>query len=224
MPALLLTLLLTQSPLTDSLWVRAVFHRILQENLQREEAHGVLYVQPGQHFVLEVQRPVHQVLTFRGDTLLLYYPEDSVAFKVKSNTRFLPLGPRAVAFDDARLQDLGFTFLRRQQRGDTLWIYWAHPQEKIRVTVRKVADRLHSLEFRDEHDQVVMRLVAREYQDLGHGWVLPRLVKTLQALPDGFSEETFRLDSLRLVRRVPPWVQRFQVPAGVRVILKGWEP
>ncbi len=214
---------MTSSP-DPHVWVRAVFHRTVMENMQREEAHGVLYVQPGQRFVMEVQQPVHQILTFRGDTLILYYPEDSVAFKVKSSTRFFPLGPRAVAFDDARLKDLGFVFLRRRQQGDTLWTDWAHPSEKIRVTVRKVAGRLHRLEFRDEHDQVVMSLVAREYQDLGQGWVIPRWVKTLQALPDGFSEETFRLDSLALTSNVPPWVQHLKIPEGVRVLLKGWEP
>ncbi len=213
---------LAQVP-ADSLWVRARFHRVVQENLQREEAHGVLYVQPGQRFVLEVQSPVHQILTFRGDTLLLYYPEDSVAFKIKSSTRFLPLGPQAVNFDDARLKDLGFVFLNRRARGDTLWTYWAHPKEKVRAIVRKIRNHLSKMELRDEKDQVLVSLVAREYQQVGEQWFVPRWIKTLEALPDGFSEEIFRLDSLQTLSQVPEWVRQFRIPSGIPVRLKGWE-
>ncbi len=207
----------------DSLWVRASFHRVYQENLNREEAHGTLYVRPGERFVLEITRPVHQILTFRAETLLLYYPEDSVAFKIKSSTRFLPLGTQAVNFDDQRLRDLGFVFLNRRRQGDTLWTFWAHPEQKVRATVRKVKGQLSKLEMRDDQNHLLMSLVAREYQQLGDRWAVPRWVKTLEALPDGFSEEIIRLDSLRLTSRVPDWVREFRVPPGIPVKVKGWE-
>ncbi len=214
--------LLSATP-EDSLWVRAAFHRVYQENLNREEAWGTLYVRPGERFVLEITRPIHQIMTFRAETLLLYYPEDSVAFKIKSSTRFLPLGAQAVGFNDERLKDVGFVFLNRQVRGDTVITFWTHPEQKVHAVVRKIRGNLSKLEVRDAQDRPVLDLVARDYETLANRWTVPRWVKSIEALPDGFSEETIRLDSLQVTPRVPAWVRHFQIPPGVAVTVKGWE-
>ena len=200
------------------------FYRTLTEEGDTERVSGTLYLQPGQNFFLEVTTPVHQIVTLRAETLILYYPERQLAFKLRSSLQMLPLGSQVFALNEQDLlKQSGFVFLNREARGDTTWSFWSHPQEHLTLKLGTVQNRLVRLTLENtEKQRIFFQVVVNEYREIQPGLWFPSSIQTLDATTATPIIEKVAFRDLRLTSEVPHWVQSFVLPPQTEVRIRGW--
>jgi len=203
----------------DTLWVSGKFIRSTQTGEEKEVIKGKFYSIPGKSLIFEVDSPVHQFLTFKGETLLLYYPEDSVAFKIKSSLVFVQDGMQFAGQRlGKKLKEMGFLFLRREIKGDTVTSFWTHSQLKNTVALQICKQRMVGLRVEDEKGDTVLILKAGKYVQLADSLYFPGYIETVGSSV----REKIIFRDLK-TGDIPLFIKQFCIPEGVEIIKKGWE-
>ena len=113
------------------------FTRSLKGKETEETIEGILYCKGPEEIVVSVYKPVKQLMSFRNDTIKIYYPEDSIAFKIISD---LPVSFSFfntflnVMKEDFGLSERGYTLIDHKVKKDTLITYW-QPSGNLSKTV-----------------------------------------------------------------------------------------
>ena len=203
----------------EVLCISGSFTRSLKFGLKKEVVKGKFYVIPEEKIVFEVDSPIHQFLTFKADTMILYYPEDSVAFKIRSSLTFSSTGLNYVKYDfGKKLKEHGFVFLKKEIKGDTTKHFWAHPDSKISVSFSIVNKLIQSFTVESDKGDTLLLLNIGDYLFLGDSINFPTYIRTVS---NDFSEEIF-LNDIKLVEP-PDFIINFRIPKGVKIVKKGWE-
>ncbi len=93
---------------------------------------GIVYYQAPQKMFVQVQEPVNQIMLINGGTMLIYYPVEQKAFRIKAK------GPIPMPFiqtvlsvmkDDYGLTEMGYTLAKHEKKGETLYTYWDPPRK-----------------------------------------------------------------------------------------------
>ena len=203
----------------DTLWVSGKFIRSTQTGEEKEVIKGKFYSIPGKSLTFEVDSPIHQFMTFKGETLVLYYPEDSVAFKIKSSLAFMQDGMQfAGQRFGKKLKESGFLFLKREIKGDTITSFWTHSQLKNIVELQIYKQRMVGFRIKDEKGNTILILKVGNYIQLTDSLYFPDYIETV-----GLStREEIKFQDLK-IGNVPPFIKKFHIPERVKVIEKGWE-
>jgi outer membrane lipoprotein-sorting protein len=108
------------------------FQRKLVQSNSTETVKGVAYYQAPHKVFIEVRDPVNQIMLINDGVMLIYYPAEKKAFRIKAK------GPIPMPFiqtilsvmkDDYGLTEMGYTLAKHEKKGDTLYTYWDPPDE-----------------------------------------------------------------------------------------------
>ena len=108
------------------------FERKVVQNGSTEMVTGIAYYQAPQRVFIEVQDPVNQIMLIDGGVMLIYYPVEKKAFRIKAKGAIpMPFvqGILSVMKDDYGLTEMGYKLARHEKKGDTLYTYWDPPRE-----------------------------------------------------------------------------------------------
>jgi len=117
-----------QTPDTVSL----EFERKVIQGDSTEFAKGTVYYQAPQKVFIEVQDPISQIMIIDGEVMLIYYPIEKKAFRIKAK------GPIPIPFvqsilsvmkDDCGLTEMGYTLVKHEIERDALYTHWAPPRK-----------------------------------------------------------------------------------------------
>ena len=203
------------------------FSRVFSDGSTIDSTEGDFYYLGIQRMFIEVTYPLHQILTIEDKITTIYYPDHKKAFRLESvNPTILPLIPGIIAAirPDYGLTDLGFKLLHQELRGDTLFIYWEHPELKDKLGTYKIAeidDRL-ILSLYTSPDGKVKSKTTFSNHILLKGISFPQHIRSQIDSPTGSSYEEVILQKLSIDIKIPPEIRNFQIPDDVVVERRTW--
>jgi outer membrane lipoprotein-sorting protein len=133
-PAIVLILLLALNPMAlvcrapDTLSLK--FERKAVQGSSTEVAKGIAYYQSPQRVFIEVRDPIRQIMIIDGKVMLIYYPVEKRAFRIKAKHPIpMPFIQAILSAmkDDYGLTEMGYTLAKHEAKGDMLYTYWAPP-------------------------------------------------------------------------------------------------
>ena len=108
------------------------FERKVVQDDSTEIVKGVVYYQAPLKAFIEVQEPVKQIMLVDGEVMLIYYPVEKKAFRIKAKG-LIPMpfiqNILSIMKDDYGLTETGYTLTKHERKGDTLYTYWAPPRK-----------------------------------------------------------------------------------------------
>ena len=115
------------------------FERKTVQDDSTEIVKGIAYYKAPQRVFIQVQEPINQIMFIDQKVMLIYYPVEKKAFRIKTK------GPIPMPFvqtilsvmkDDFGLTEMGYTLAKHERKGDTLYTYW-DPPDKLKKNVGK---------------------------------------------------------------------------------------
>lgn len=222
MTALYLSVVLTVAGSVLSTAV-ADFQRECSDGPGTERISGIVYYQGPEKVLVQVQRPVNQIMVVTGNRLIIYYPDDNRAFRITSRGPVsLPFAQifTSIAKEDYGLSDLGYVLANSEFRGDTLFTYW-HPPVRAKnllgeSVLGEVYEKLVYVETRGPKGQLMSRSRLSEHLDL-QGLYFPGEVLTEVHADFGISTERTVYENVELNVDLPEWVTGFSIPDSADV-------
>ncbi len=108
------------------------FEREIVQDNSTEIVKGSAYYQAPQKIFIQVESPINQIMLIGGMVMLIYYPMESKAFRIKaSNPISMPFVQMilSVAKDDYGLVEMGYPLGKHERKGDILYTYWDPPRK-----------------------------------------------------------------------------------------------
>jgi len=205
------------------------FNRIYKENNRKEEVKGkIFYTYQNDFFYIVVDSPLKQIMTKKGDTLLIYYPDEKKGFKIVTFTNDLPLGINFLKFayikGDTIFKKLGFIFVRKETKKETLIMEWA-TKEKIKrnYIFKKVNDRLTDIIVKGEKNN---RLHVKFLDFYVNGKeFFPKEIKIYFKNPFKEYSEKIIFENPDFNKEISDSILNFKFPEGTEIIFKDlrWE-
>ena len=198
----------------------AVFANIsISNSVQKDTISGIIYVDQEDHIYIEVKHPVHQIFTFRGDTLLLYYPVDKKAFLFSEfNPMELPVSKALLGSGkECDLSTYGFRFLKKKSKGDTTLSYWKKEKGGT-VVLKTLKGKL--IEILILHDgKEAGKTTYSDYKEC-KGLHLPSRIHSQINTKNGILTEDVTFTDVQFLDAFPDSLKHIKIPKDVEV--KGW--
>jgi len=220
--ALLLALLMTVSAGLQTLSLD--FQRVTEETGKpKEVVSGHLYFQQPYWMYVNVTSPVHQIMLSEKRQLLIYYPDDKKAFRIrtkKDNPPIFVQGLLASLKEDYGLEEMGYTLTAHKTSGDTLVTIWSPPKDKAKVLgkfVLKIVDnRLVEASTQSANGKTKTISTYRQYVKIGR-FFLPQLITTTTDDPWHRKKEVLSYKNIRLNISIPDSLLKFALPKTIPV-------
>lgn len=159
------------------------FTRELTENNKTEEISGTLhYDTNAARVVVEVTKPIKQIMIAKDNILEIYYPVEKQAFRFISQGRIpLPFIESIIQTTQAEygLTTLGYTLNKHDVVDKVLFTHW-NPPEKAKDKLGSIIlgmqdDKLISAEIKNPKGQIVARSTYKNHKKFGIHYI-PMLV------------------------------------------------
>ncbi|MDE0468744.1 MAG: hypothetical protein OYL97_16960 [Candidatus Poribacteria bacterium] len=172
-------------PLTNVLYAAPLkvlsldFTRELTENNKTEHIAGILhYDVKAARVVVEVTRPLKQIMVVQGKTLEIYYPVEKQAFRFISKGRIpLPFVESIIQSTQAEygLTAIGYSLEKHDIVDKVLYTYWAPPEkakEKLGTVILGMRDdRLISAEVKNPKGHIIARSHYQDHSRIGINYI-----------------------------------------------------
>lgn len=155
------------------------FKRELTENNKTEEIIGTLhYDVKAARVVVEVKKPLQQIMIAKDKVLEIYYPVEKQAFRFLSEGRIpLPFVESIIQTTQAEygLTALGYTLDKHNVVDKVLFTHW-NPPEKAKDKLGPIIlgmqdDKLISAEIKNPKGQIIARSTYKNHHKLGNYYV-----------------------------------------------------
>lgn len=151
------------------------FNRELTENNKTEEITGTLhYDTSSARVVVEVTKPIRQIMVAKDNILEIYYPVEKQAFRFISQGRIpLPFIESIIQSTQAEygLTALGYTLNKHDVVDKVLFTHWNPPdsaKEKLgSIILGMQTDRLISAEIKNPKGQIIARSTYKNHKKYG---------------------------------------------------------
>lgn len=215
-----LFLALTVFPFSTSAQIiHAGFERVVKEMGKSESVEGELYFLSPVRIFVKVRSPVKQILYLQRDILTIYYPEEKKGFRMRSKNFFQV--PFASSLANIRIESVlsqaGYKKTKEKKRGNEVMEVWKPGKKGItgEIRLRRSKGVLRTLEV--ELKGVGKFITSYEdYVEVGNREV-PRRIHVVSEVKGRRSEEEIRFSMLKVLERIPPEIEGFRIPSGVKV-------
>ena len=224
---IILTLLLILSPLAygaeevDTISLK--FERKVVEGSSTDIVKGIAYYQAPQKMFIQVQEPVNQIMLVNGGTMLIYYPVERKAIRIKAK------GPIPMPFiqtvlsvmkEDYGLTEMGYTLWKHEIKGETLYTYWK-PSDDLKehfglFTLGTINGMLVYTETKSPKGKDSAKSFYKKHIDLA-GKSFPLEIRSEIVNGSRRSETFVSYDDVKLNVSLPDEVTKFRVPDSVSI-------
>ena len=204
------------------------FQRKVVESDSTEIVKGIAYYQAPQKMFVQVQYPVNQIMLINGGTMLIYYPVEQKAFRIKAK------GPIPMPFiqtvlsvmkDDYGLTEMGYTLAKHEKKGETLYTYWDPPRKLKkhlgRFVLGTVKDALVYTETRAAKGKATAKSFYKNHIELA-GRRFPLEIHSEIIAGSKHTKEFVSYRDVKLNVSLPDKVVNFQIPDSVPVKEVDW--
>ncbi len=180
---------------------------------------GKFYWTPNGLLLFSVLKPVEQIFTFSSDTLILFYPKENLAFKIKSYNPVFAISSNAPFMYRGKLDltQLGFMFVKKKKTVDTLYSYWVPKDRSIIETIvlGEVSNRLISIEIKDKRNQFV-KVIYGEFIEYNK-FNIPTEIYSMQSFEVDTLIEHYQYQNLQFNVQLPDSIMHFSIPEGCQI-------
>lgn len=207
------------------------FTRELTENGKTEHIAGTLhYDVKAARVVVEVTKPVKQIMVVKDNVLEIYYPVEKQAFRFISEGRVpLPFVESIIQTTQAEygLTAIGYTLDKHDVVEEVLYTYWK-PPEKAKDTLGSVIlgmhnDRLISAEIKNPEGYIIGRSRYQNHNKIGINYI-PMAVtsSTYDAKSEVIQHEQIVYSNPAVNTKTPNPMLNFTIPESVEVKESKW--
>ncbi|MDE0401635.1 MAG: hypothetical protein OXL96_27895 [Candidatus Poribacteria bacterium] len=207
------------------------FTRELTENGKTEHIAGTLhYDVKAARVVVEVTKPVKQIMVVKDNVLEIYYPVEKQAFRFISEGRVpLPFVESIIQTTQAEygLTAIGYTLDKHDVVEEVLYTYWK-PPEKAKDTLGNVIlgmhnDRLISAEVKNPEGYIIGRSRYQNHSKIGINYI-PMAVtsSTYDAKSEVIQREEIAYSNPEVNAKTPNPMLNFTIPESVEVKESKW--
>ena len=208
----------------SALWIGGSFKKVYKTRNSTEVIVGNFYRPLYGAMSFVVDTPVHQIITFRQDTMIVYYPDRKIAFKIRSVEDAIQRSGFGGNLKESikALKKGGYIFLKKKIEGDTIYSYWTH--SKLKTTVLVVYDRnnrVYTVRVENEKGKLLYETQADGYVSINDTTFFPTNLRTITPR----DTEIFVFSHVSLIKpdSLPVFLKKPVIPEGVRVILKNFD-
>jgi outer membrane lipoprotein-sorting protein len=189
---------------------------------------GVAYYQAPQKVSIHVQDPIRQVMFIDGEVMLIYYPVEKKAFRIKAK------GPIPMPFvqtilsvmkDDYGLTEMGYTLAKHETKDGTLYTHWDPPRKLKKKLGRFVLGTAKGVlvyaEARDPKDRIAAKSFYKKHTELA-GKHFPLEVRSEIYNGSNRTDEYVVYSDVKLNITLPDNVANFELPDSVAVREVEW--
>ena len=207
------------------------FTRELTENGKTEHIAGRLhYDVKAARVVVEVTKPVKQIMVVKDNVLEIYYPVEKQAFRFISEGRVpLPFVESIIQTTQAEygLTAIGYTLDKHDVVEEVLYTYWK-PPEKAKDTLGSVIlgmhnDRIISAEIKNPEGYIIGRSRYENHSKIGINYI-PMAVtsSTYDAKSEVIQHEQIVYSNPEVNMKTPNPMLNFTIPESVEVKESKW--
>ena len=207
------------------------FTRELTENGKTEHIAGTLhYDVKAARVVVEVTKPVKQIMVVKDNVLEIYYPVEKQAFRFISEGRVpLPFVESIIQTTQAEygLTAIGYALDKHDVVEEALYTYWK-PPEKAKDTLGSVIlgmhnDRLISAEIKNPEGYIIGRSRYQNHSKIGINYI-PMAVtsSTYNAKSEVTQHEEIIYSNPEVNAKTPNPMLNFTIPESVEVKESKW--
>ena len=207
------------------------FTRELSENGETEHIAGTLhYDVKAARVVVEVTKPVKQIMVVKDNVLEIYYPVEKQAFRFISEGRVpLPFVESIIQTTQAEygLTAIGYTLDKHDVVEEVLYTYWK-PPEKAKDTLGSVIlgmhnDRLISAEIKNPEGYIIGRSRYQNHSKIGINYI-PMAVtsSTYDIKSEVIQREQIVYSNPEVNTKTPNPMLNFTIPESVEVKERKW--
>ena len=207
------------------------FTRELTENGKTEKIAGTLhYDAKTARVVVEVTKPVKQIMVVKDNVLEIYYPVEKQAFRFISEGRVpLPFVESIIQTTQAEygLTAIGYALDKHDVVEEVLYTYWK-PPEKAKDTLGSVIlgmhnDRLISAEIKNPEGYIIGRSRYQNHSKIGINYI-PMAVtsSTYNAKSEVTQHEEIIYSNPEVNAKTPNPMLNFTIPESVEVKESKW--
>ncbi len=199
------------------------FTRSLRGKEAEETIEGILYCKSPEEVVVSIHKPVKQWISFENAAIRIYYPEDSIAFKIISDypgsfsffNTFL-----GVMKEDFGLSDRGYTLSDHKIKEDTLITYWK-PSGKLSETIENlkliyVNNRIISSEIKKIDGEFMLKSSYEKHENHGE-YSFPMEINTTILMDEDTVFEKIIYKNLNFNDSLPEEVKNFKIPEDIEM-------
>ncbi len=199
------------------------FKRNLKQKNNEETIEGFLYYRFPDRVLASIQKPIKQWMSFDSNTVIIYYPEDSIAFK------FISSYPVSFSFfetflnvmkEDFGVCDRGYALKNHQTKNDTLTTYWDPPYilsktiEGLKLVY--VDNRIISSELKKQSGELLLKSSYRNHHNYGE-YCFPQEISTTLFTDKDTILEKIIYKNLVFNDSLPGEILNFKIPQGVEI-------
>ncbi len=200
------------------------FQRIMEETGKpRDVVSGHLYFRQPFWMYVDVSSPVQQIMLSQRHQLLIYYPDQKKAFRIrtkKDNPPIFVQGLLASLKEDYGLEELGYTLTGHKTIGDTLVTIWAPPADKAKVlgqfVLKIVNNRLVEARTQSANGKTKTVSTYKQYTQIGR-FSLPQHITTVTEDPWHRKKEVLFYKNIRVNEAIPDSLLHFTIPPKIPV-------
>ena len=207
------------------------FTRELTENNKTEYIAGTLhYDVQAARVVVEVTKPLKQIMIVRENVLEIYYPIEKQAFRFTSEGRIpLPFIESIIQSTQAEygLSAIGYTLGKHEVMDETLYTYWT-PPEKAKDKLGSVIlgmrdDRLISADVKNPKGHIIARSRYQKHSKIGANYI-PMTVtsSTYNEISEVHQHEQINYSNPQTNANPPNAMLNFAIPESVEVKKIKW--
>ena len=203
------------------------FTRELTENNKTEKITGTLHydVKPAR-VVVEVSKPIEQIMVVKGKVLEIYYPIDKQAFRFISQGRIpLPFIESIIQTTQAEygLTTIGYTLNKHDVVDKVLYTYWKPPEKAKEQLLGTIIlgmrdDKLISAEVKNPKEHIIARSLYKNHSKIGV-YFIPMSVtsSTYGAKSEVIQHEKIVYSNPQVNVETPNPILNFTIPDSVDV-------
>lgn len=204
----------------DQVCITGDFVKELKQGARETEViSGQFYYAPDGVLLFYILEPIQQVFTYNKDTLILFYPNQNLGFKIKIfNPVFtLPSNTPFIQKEKLNLAQLGFMFVKREKKADTLYSYWV-PKEKNqieKIILTDVSNKLTTIEIKTKRNHTIKVRYDKfiEYNNFN----IPTDIYYIQFYEADTVIEHYQYKNLKFDVHIPDSILHFSIPEGAQI-------
>ena len=195
----------------------------MKKGQAEEKIDGVLYCKIPEEIIVYIDEPVRQWLSFDNNSIKIYYPEDSVAFKIISGY------PVSFSFfntflnvlkEDFGLCDRGYTLSAHKIIEDTLITFWK-PSERLSKTIENlklvyISNKIISCEVKKTDGEFMLKSFYGKHFHYGEYYFPMEISTAIFMDEDTIFEEIFYKKPI-FNDTFPEEVRNFEIPEDIEI-------
>ncbi len=191
----------------------------IRESLKNEVDYvaGTMFVDDSNHLCFIVKKPLLQVVTFKAETTILYYPNHKKAFFLTGiNLMDMPMN-KSILQQEGRtdLSIYGLRYLKEKKTKDTTLTYWALPQKGFYLDMYKFQNKVIRILMRYKKVKIG-EIYYDKYYEVGN-LSFPQYIKSITySKKDSMFQEIVFFDT-KIINKIPDSLIDLKIPKDVEV-------